>query len=376
MKVFKSKYRYEFWERLPGRAYLLFIISVFFLFSIFGFAGDLLNNLNGRAETVILWCVYSGIVASGFAYSFTRNRKAFPFVIIFMLIFMIFPYNNFFPESNPSGKHFKLIFDAVGIYSTVVLGYVFFLIFITREGIKQLRMKTEFDLAESMHQVLVPPVKINNERMEIFGLSHPAFEIGGDLIDFIENEKYSTAYIADVSGHGIDAGLLMGMFKAVIHSRLSEDYPLVDSIRDANNVLINLKKPNMFITCSAIRIYPDNKAEFLTAGHPPVLHYHHDTNSVTQLLIKQIPVTVKENFRFTSSVINYSAGDIFVLTTDGIVEVMDKKGNLFGLQRVEELLLNNHVKSSSELFEIIFDHIKSFGVKTDDQSAVIIKFLK
>lgn len=361
---------------MPWRAYLLFIISVFFIFSIFGFAVDLVNNMILPVQSVIFWCIYCGLVASGFAYSFTRNIKALPYVIIFMLIFMFIPVDRIYPGKIVLGEKGKQIFDGVGIYITVVLGYIFFITFVTLEGIKQVRMRTEMDLAESMHQVLVPPIEYKNDKIDVYGKSNPTLEIGGDLIDFVMNDKYSTAYIADVSGHGIDAGLLMGMFKAVVLSKLSKDNSIVDTINEVNKVLNKLKKPGMFVTCSIIRIYPDDQAEFLTAGHLPILQFCRDTKTIKQLLIKQIPIAVKEDFQFTSGLINYSKGDVFVFLTDGIIEVMNDKGEEFGLASVEELILRKYNECSKEIFNTIFELVNIFGKMADDQSSIIIKVLK
>ncbi len=288
---------------------------------------------------------------------------------------MFFPFNHFFKGSLLDGKTEKLLFDGIGIYATAILGYVFFITFVTLEGIKQIRMRTEMDLAENMHHVLVPPIEFRNGELDVYGLSYPALELGGDLIDLIENDKYTTAYIADVSGHGIDAGLLMGMFKTAFHSKLTEDKSLVEIINDVNKVLSKLKKQNMFVTCSVIRFYPDKKAEFLTAGHLPVLHFQKETQTIKQLLIKQIPISVKEDFSFTSNSINYSSGDVFILLTDGIIEVMSKTGKLFGLENVESLLLNCNSENPKDIFNYILGQANAFGKKADDQSAIVIKTL-
>ena len=354
---------------------MLFILSVFFSFSIFGFAGDLVSNLSSTIPVVIFWCFYSGIVGAGFAYSFTRNRKALPFVILFMLIFMFFPYQDVLTNSIMTDKNGKLIFDGIGIYTTVVLGYIFFITFVSLEGIKQIRMRTEMDLAENMHKILVPPIEFKNNELDAYGLSYPALELGGDLIDLIKDNKHITAYIADVSGHGIDAGLLMGMFKAAFQTKLTEDKPLVESINDVNKVLCKLKKQNMFVTCSVIRFYPENKVEFITAGHLPILHFESKDQTIRQLLIKQIPISVKEEFKFTSDIINYSAGDIFILLTDGIIEVMNKEGEQFGLPSVESIIIKKNIENSKAIFNYIFEQANAFGKKADDQSAIVIKTL-
>jgi serine phosphatase RsbU (regulator of sigma subunit) len=324
---------------------------------------------------VILLSIYSSFIAIGWAYSFSRNLKALPFVLIFQIGILFIQWQHIFPSSNNLNRHSKLLFDAIGIYVGVILGYIFFIIFISREGVKQIKLKTEIDLAAEMHEVLVPLIDFRNENLEVYGRSFPALEIGGDLIDLYKGDKHFTAFIGDVSGHGIDAGLLMGMFKSAIYSWLGNNDSLTSAIYKVNNTLNKLKKPNMFITCSMIRFFPDSSVEYLTAGHLPVLWFRKELNTVEYLLIKQIPITVKQNYNFLSQYVKYSKGDIFILLTDGIVEVMDKGGEQFELNRVERILIDNNSESAKLIFDHILEGINKFGKQKDDQSAIIIRCL-
>ncbi len=333
----------------------------------------MLQNLSPPISLTLFWSAYSGCVGVGWAYAFSRNRKALVIVIIFQLGMLFIPWNYIFAGLGILSKSSKLIFDAILIYFGVSMGYVFFLIFITREGIKQFRLKTEIDLAAQMHDILVPSIDFNNGKFEVYGKSKPALDIGGDLIDLYKNDNHLTVYIADVSGHGIDAGLLMGMFKSAIHSWLGSDSSLPKIINEINKTLYKLKKPNMFVTGSYIRFYSNYSLEFLIAGHLPILYYSKNLNTVELLLIKQIPIAVKDDFVFSNRSMNYSKGDIFVLLTDGIVEVMDNNAEMFGLNKIEKILLDNCSESSKNIFSLIMNEINNFGKQQDDQSAVIIK---
>lgn len=166
---------------------------------------------------------------------------------------------------------------------------------------------------------------------------------------------------------------LMGMFKSALYSGLDSGITLTELINKTNKTLHKLKKPNMFVTGSMIRFYPDFSLEYLTAGHLPILFFNKQLNKVEHLLIKQIPITVKEDFSFSSRFVNYSAGDIFVLLTDGLTEVMDKKGRQFGIDKIEKILIDNCNENAKRIFDYIFQDINKFGEQKDDQSAIIIK---
>lgn len=357
------------------RAYMVFSLAVFFSFSIVGFVDDLFSKLATPIPMVIIWSVYSGSVASGYVYGFTRSLKSLPYIIFVQVGFLFIPWSSLFPWMRVVNESQKLMFDGFGIIVGVILGYIFFVSFIRGEGIKQIRMQAEMDMASAMHDVLVPAIDFNSPKFEIYGYSNPAQEIGGDLIDFSSNEKHTTCYIADVSGHGIDAGLLMGMFKASIHSMIQRDISLTDLINETNRNLFDLKKKSMFITCSILRLYPNKTAEFVIAGHLPILHFQKEIGKVSRLMVKQIPVTAKSDFIFTSRSINYSSGDLFVFITDGMNEAMNKKGELFGLDNIEKLVVKNNLESSKKVLNIIMNEVKKYGKQTDDQSAIIVKVL-
>lgn len=122
--------------------------------------------------------------------------KFLPFTIIFQIIVGI----NIWKEANQtllSDFPERAYFDAIGILVTLVLGYILLIVFINKEGLRNLRIQAEMDLAQDLHSNLVPKIEIANNRFEIFGISNPTDEVGGDLIDFSENENTYTCYIAD-----------------------------------------------------------------------------------------------------------------------------------------------------------------------------------
>ncbi len=177
----------KFWKYIPFRRYLIFVSAIFFLFSGIGFIIDLLSEGSYSELLLFINVFYSGIVAVFYVYSFTRNLKFLPFTIIFQIVVGI----NIWKETNQlllTEFPQRASFDAIGILVTMVLGYILLVIFINKEGIKNLRLQAEMNLAQELHSNLVPKIEIVNNRFEIFGISNPTDEVGGDLIDFFENE--------------------------------------------------------------------------------------------------------------------------------------------------------------------------------------------
>ena len=84
------------------------------------------------------------------------------------------------------------------------------------EGLATIRMQTVLALAHGIQATLVPTLSLQVDRFEVYGKSIPSTEMGGDLIDAVESDGTLLAYVADISGHGLAAGQLMGMLKTAI----------------------------------------------------------------------------------------------------------------------------------------------------------------
>lgn len=95
--------------------------------------------------------------------------------------------------------------DGIGLLATTLLGYHLFLRFISTQGIDQIRVLTELELAHAIQQTLVPALSYQSDALDVYGISLPSEEVGGDLVDLVTTERGLLAYVADVSGHGIPA---------------------------------------------------------------------------------------------------------------------------------------------------------------------------
>ncbi len=372
----KPDYRKAFWKNLPPGSYAIVLAAIFFTFSNIGFIVDILNAGRLPAGKLLGNVIFAGLTAIGYVHSFTRNMKIFPLVLLFQIGFTVFlaQPDGTMPDE-PVSKS-RLVLDGLGIMFFMILGYVFFIIFISREGRKQIILRTEMNLAREMHEVLAPAIHFREDhRFEIYGRTLPAEEVGGDLLDVYRGESLLTAYIADVSGHGVAAGLLMGMFKSAMHAHLQQNLPLPETLNRANRSLYHLKKKTMFLTCACIRFSESKTAEFSLAGHLPILHYRAESASLEHLRISQIPLSVKPDYEFSSRQISYSPGDWFALFTDGLIETVDAKDREFGLERLEKLLLENRSLPPQQLFETALAEINRHGAQTDDQTFLVIRCL-
>src|SRR5262249_23323001 len=112
--------------------------------------------------------------------------------------------------------HQRHVLDAMLVLSLITLGYMFVVTFVSTEAAKYFRVEAETELAEHVQAELVPPIDMITSGLEICGKSIPSKTVGGDLVDAVLFGGELTCYLADVSGHGIGAAVLMSMVKSAV----------------------------------------------------------------------------------------------------------------------------------------------------------------
>jgi serine phosphatase RsbU (regulator of sigma subunit) len=197
--------------------------------------------------------------------------------------------------------------------------------------------------------------------------------MGGDLIDAVERNGTLLAYVADISGHGLGAGQLMGMLKTAIRVSLQFGQEPVAVLESADRVLPELKEPNMYATLALLHFDGSSEVEYSLAGHPPILHYRATTGEIARLAMEQFPLGLIPGGRYSSHRVSYSPSDLFLMLTDGISEVPNANDEEFGLDRLELLLRNNAGQPLTHLWELIMSEVKRHGVQQDDQTLLLLR---
>src|SRR5262245_59428553 len=215
----------RFWRSMPFPSHLLFLAAVFCLFSTLGFIIDIASMGRSSTRTLVLDVLFSRLLAVACALTGAKSPK---FLILALPLLAISSGRKdrvllsvAALESRPRSEiQQRLEVDARGTAIAIALAYGCFIFFVATEGKRYLRMQTEIALARDLHQVLAPPIDRQWGKFEFFGASIPSGDVGGDLVDVVVIDHRWTAYIADVSGHGIASGTLMAMFKSAMRSQL------------------------------------------------------------------------------------------------------------------------------------------------------------
>jgi serine phosphatase RsbU (regulator of sigma subunit) len=373
-----------YWRTVPLRRLTNLLLAIFCLFGMVGCFVDLLTLGQKPLVTVLLWTLFTGVLAMAYLLALVRAPRYFFLVLAihlggsWLIATMIRRFGDSLPHP-PMEEGIKIA--TLACIALSMGAFVFFLQFIQNEGQHAVRIQTELALAQGIQQTLVPTIEWRSRRIEIYGTSRPSTEVGGDLVDVVSLSDGSVfAYVADVSGHGLPAGILMGMIKTAVRTQLF-DLPSPTAVFERlNQVLPAVKEPHMYSTCSALRISEQGpgagcKVEYAIAGHPPILHASATKATVSALADEQLPLGLLPGPPYVGHTTELSAGDVLLVATDGILEAARKDGSEFELSRLESLLAGNLALPLAGLAQTIYAALSPSYIQTDDQSLLLVRVI-
>jgi len=367
-----------YWRVLPLRRLKTFLAGYFFIGAAGGFAFDLLQLNASRIGGGLFWPVLVGIGAAAGRVAAIKRARLVPLVLLLVVLAGWLGYwasHISLPSPAPVALHRRVLLDAIGILVGIAFGARLLLLFAGTEGLSSVRMQTELSLAHGIQATLVPTISFRNASFEIYGKSLPSTEMGGDLIDVIESDGGLVAYVADISGHGLPAGQLMGMLKTAMRLAVQFRQMPVTALESVDQVLPGVKQPEMFATLALLRFGGSSEAEYAVAGHPPILHYRHGSSDTVRLSMEQLPLGLLPGASYASERVTYSPRDLFLMVTDGISEVANARDEEFGLARLQDLLTRHATRALPEIWDLIMREVRQYGPQQDDQSLFLLRVL-
>ena len=342
------------------------LAAAFILSCGIGFAIDLLLLDYQPLARGFFWPVYTGTLGTATLAVRIRRLRLVPVLLLMTLAGVWLGVRvSFHSPASPdlATLHRRVVFDAIGILVGTILGYRLLVDFIRTEGLATVRMETELALAHGIQATLVPTLSFQGDRFEVYGKSIPSTEMGGDLIDTVERDGTLLVYVADISGHGLAAGQLMGMLKTALRVSLQFRREPVAVLESADRVFPRSRRRTCTRRSRCLYFDASSEAEYSLAGHPPILHYRALTADVGRLAMRQLPLGLIPGGRYSSQRVNYSPRDLFLMMTDGISEVPNAKDEEFGVDRLEQLLRDHAAQPLPRLWEVIMGEVTRHGVQ-------------
>ena len=266
----------------------------------------------------------------------------------------------------------RLLILAIESVVSLVIGYVLNVRFARRMERASARWRAELDVARRIHESIVPSIALSLGEFDVFARSVPSSEMGGDLVDTVSHGDELVAILADVSGHGVGAGIVMGMVKSSARALLLAKPELSQLLTNLNVVLADLTKPEMFATMATVRVGVSGRFEYGLAGHLPILHVT-PAGELREWPNGSLPLGVEPGERFETGRAELGRGDTLVLFTDGLMEVQNAEGRELGLAALREVVRANAGRPLGELADAIFNAARAHGTQLDDQSVLLIR---
>jgi sigma-B regulation protein RsbU (phosphoserine phosphatase) len=270
----------------------------------------------------------------------------------------------------------------------ILLGCIFFVIIVNQLGMQRRRLAElaekqrdelarEIQLAAEVQQSILPRSTPSVPGFELAARMYPAKIVAGDYYGFIElPEGEIGLVIADVSGKGVAAGLLMPSIEVALRMDAPRLPGTKDLLRSFNNVVWQVTGGTRFISLFYAKLCPQSHSlQYTNAGHNPPLLIRASPDPIP--LDRGGPVLgVLPGSEYDSDKIDLRAGDVLVLYTDGTVEAENPAGEQYSATRLAGIVGSHLQQSPSELIDTIYASVIQFQERTelaDDLTLVLLK---
>jgi hypothetical protein len=201
-------------------------------------------------------------------------------------------------------------------------------------------------------------------KMDIFYKHISSREITADWLEIIEakDNKGIIFIIADVSGKGAKSAIYTAQAKYAAKALFSSLDNFELAVNELNKILTlnisNISDINIFITMFALKLYKeDNRIvlEYVSAGHEPAIIKYND--SIITLTTNDIPLCIDHNHRYTSKKIDINKDSFVFLYTDGVIDIKNPQGNMYGRDNLLNFIKHNSFKDSKDFCEKVYINI-------------------
>lgn len=246
------------------------------------------------------------------------------------------------------------------------------------------RISTELDVATRIQADMLPcifPAFPERPEFDIYATMNPAKEVGGDFYDFfMVDDTHLAIVIADVSGKGVPAALFMVIGKTLINDHTKPNADLGDVFTEVNELLCKSNNEGLFITAfEGVLNLVTGEFRFVNAGHEMPFIARSGGVYEPHKLRAGFVLAGMEGMKYKSGSIQLAPGDKIFQYTDGVTEATNASCELYGMERLADILARNTAKKPAELLPLIKADIDAFvgeAPQFDDITMLCVEFQK
>jgi sigma-B regulation protein RsbU (phosphoserine phosphatase) len=239
-------------------------------------------------------------------------------------------------------------------------------------------MEEELNIARDLQLSMLPATCPEVKGFRLAALSMPAREVGGDFYDFIEmgNDRLGLV-VGDVTGKGVSGALVMAASRSVFRM-LSEEQLTVGEIMVRANLRTkkDIKKGMFVALLYAVLNSKDRVLSFCSAGQTHPMYFSSETGRTKLLETRgdNFPLGILEESDYQETQIALKPGDRVIFYTDGIVEAMNEQKEIFGFERLLDVIQGAASSNADSLLKEILDRVNEFasGAEQHDDLTLIV----
>jgi sigma-B regulation protein RsbU (phosphoserine phosphatase) len=250
------------------------------------------------------------------------------------------------------------------------------------EANQKKRLDHDLEIARDIQRLLLPSEAPEVAGFELSGLNIPARQVSGDYYDYItvDDERLGVA-IADVSGKGVPASIIMAICRSVLRSQATNNPSPADVLQKVNRQLYPDIKEDMFISMAyAVLDHARGQIVLARAGHDAPFLYRAATQELTPIKARGMVLGIDSGSvfdRITGDVaVPLERGDCLLLYTDGVTEALDANDNEFGIDRMVQSIRASAAEGGTAVINRIIDDVRAFVGTTpqnDDITLIVIR---
>jgi sigma-B regulation protein RsbU (phosphoserine phosphatase) len=240
------------------------------------------------------------------------------------------------------------------------------------------RKKAELQIAADIQQTFLPKSIPPLKGFDLFAVSCPAREVGGDFYDAIRlRQDHTGLVIADVSGKSVSAALYMALSRTIIRAMANWHPEVSLALADANTMIEEQSDSGMFVTLFyGVLVETTRTLTYANAGHNPPLLLRGGSDDFVRLMPTGVALGAAIDQEYGEAQVALLPGDLLVLYTDGVTEAINGRDEEFGEARLMETILGMRERSSKEIIREIRDAISRHAGEEpqfDDITLMVLK---
>jgi len=245
---------------------------------------------------------------------------------------------------------------------------------------ENLRMSTELNSGNLLQSSLFLQDVPEIAGINVSFFMSPAKEIGGDYYDFFEKGDKLALTIADVSGKGVSAGIIVAIVQTYLQNQYKRENDLKKLIVDLNKYLSNKITTGMFFVTLLFFEWDSKqkKLHYVSCGHEHILHYHAKSGTVESIRSGGLALMMDSDIDpyIKDKELVVEKGDSVILYTDGITETFNPERKIYGLERLVEFFEKNPVNKNSieKLLPQTLEKWRGNPNQTDDITCMLMQF--